>query len=174
MRIPVKPLFRARFASALALVFAALLSLPGAGGAAGPAGSWLGWGNGQQRWDSASTSPASVGRRFVLPLQGRITNQVLAANGSFCVATSSGAVAAFDGNGFERWQTEVGQFAQPCKQLNGYGVTGTGVIDPSSATSTWPTRSAGSTPCRSRRGRSAPAGPCRSTTTQTSSSTGVA
>lgn len=115
------------------VAFVVLLCLPGAS-AAGTAGSWLGWGNGQQRWDAASTSLGSVGRRFVLPLPGRITNQVLAANGSFYVATSTGTVAAFDGNGFERWQTEVGQFAQPCKQLNGYGVTGTGVIDPSSAT----------------------------------------
>jgi hypothetical protein len=46
------------------------------------------------------------------------------AGGSFYVATSAGLVVAFDGNGFERWQTDVGQFSQSCRQLNDF--TGSG------------------------------------------------
>jgi hypothetical protein len=130
--VPWWMLSRALAAAAVALLFA--LFAAGAVAGSSGSGSWLGWGNGQERWDAASSSVSGLQRRFVVPLPGRITNQVLAANGSYYVATSSGLVVAFDGNGFERWQTDVGQFAQPCKQLDGYGVTGTGVIDPSTGT----------------------------------------
>ena len=43
--------------------------------------------------------------------------------------TSTGEVAAVSPNGFVRWQVELGQLANPCPQLDGWGVTGTPVAD---------------------------------------------
>jgi hypothetical protein len=46
------------------------------------------------------------------------------------VATSGGRIHAFAPNGYLRWQADLGQLSRPCRQLDGYGVTGTPVIDP--------------------------------------------
>jgi outer membrane protein assembly factor BamB len=46
------------------------------------------------------------------------------------VATSGGSIHAFAPNGYLRWEADLGQLARPCRQLDGYGVTGTPVIDP--------------------------------------------
>ena len=67
-------------------------------------------------------------------MTGRITNQILAADGDYFVATSSGAVVSFTQSGIVRWKAQLGQLTSKCAQLDGYGVTGTGVIDPSSGT----------------------------------------
>jgi hypothetical protein len=70
----------------------------------------------------------------VLPLDGRITGQILFAAGSFYAATSTGKVVSFTPSGTVRWQVDVGQITSRCAQLDGYGVTGTGVIDPAAGT----------------------------------------
>ncbi|HEY2985792.1 MAG TPA: PQQ-binding-like beta-propeller repeat protein, partial [Jatrophihabitantaceae bacterium] len=62
---------------------------------------------------------AGLGRAFVLPLSGRITSQILAADGLFFVTSNGGDVVAFDGNGFVRWRQNVGQLAHSCGQLDG-------------------------------------------------------
>ena len=82
----------------------------------------------------APSVPVALARNFVLPLTGRITSQILFADGSFFAATSAGKVVSFTSTGTIRWQDDVGQLTNRCAQLDGYGVTGTGVIDPSTST----------------------------------------
>jgi hypothetical protein len=105
-----------------------------ASGAPSRAGSWTGWGSTPERWGTVSADPAGLSRDFVLPLDGQITSQVLFADGSFFAATSTGEVASFTSSGVVRWKVDLGQLTNRCAQLDGYGVTGTGVIDPVSGT----------------------------------------
>jgi hypothetical protein len=72
----------------------------------------------------------------VLQLPGAITTQPLVLHDvpevgqtTVYVETSNGTVAALAPNGFVRWQVELGQLANPCPQLDGWGVTGTPVAD---------------------------------------------
>jgi hypothetical protein len=95
---------------------------------------WTSWGSSPTRTADAPSTPTTLTRAFVLPLGGRITNQVLAADGAYFVGTSTGAVVSFTPSGVVRWKDELGQLASRCAQLDGYGVTGTGVIDPASST----------------------------------------
>jgi hypothetical protein len=101
--------------------------------AAPPATSWTTYGNGPARTGAAATAAPSLTRDFVLPLDGRVVGQVLAANGLFYAATTAGEVAAFTPDGRLRWRVDVGQLAMSCQQLDGYGVLGTGVIDQSAS-----------------------------------------
>jgi hypothetical protein len=112
------------------------LSCLSAAGAAKQAPAWTTFGAGPARLgQTAAAAPVSrVARRFVLPLSGRITAQVLSAGGVFVAASTGGDVVAFDRNGFVLWHDQLGQLAYDCPQLNGYGVVGTGVIDSSSGT----------------------------------------
>jgi putative pyrroloquinoline-quinone binding quinoprotein len=73
---------------------------------------------------------------FVLPLQGRVTSQVLAARDvpaagltTLYVTTSAGLIYAISESGYVRWRVDLGQLPNACTQLDGYGVTGTPVID---------------------------------------------
>jgi hypothetical protein len=50
------------------------------------------------------------------------------------VTTSKGVVYALAENGYIRWRVELGQLDRICQQIDGYGVTGTGVIDKSTRT----------------------------------------
>jgi hypothetical protein len=123
----------------LGLLVGALFSaccLPAAGAPAPPTSSWTTFGASTTRLGQApgSVSVAQLSRRFVLPLSGQLTAQVLESGGTFVAASTGGDVVAFDRDGFVRWRTNVGQLALSCPQLNGYGVVGTGVIDPSSGT----------------------------------------
>ena len=97
---------------------------------------WVTFGAGTARLGQAPAPapPARVSRRFVLPLSGRFTAQVLSSGDVFVAASTGGDVVAFDRNGFVLWHDQLGQLATSCPQLNGYGVVGTGVIDPSSRT----------------------------------------
>jgi hypothetical protein len=52
----------------------------------------------------------------------------------FFVTSNAGDVVAFDRNGSIRWRRNVGQLAHSCQQLDGYGIVGTGVIDPAAHT----------------------------------------
>jgi len=45
------------------------------------------------------------------------------------VATTEGFVYALAENGYIRWRVELGQLERICAQIDGYGVTGTPVID---------------------------------------------
>jgi hypothetical protein len=81
-----------------------------------------------------TSDPAALSRAFVLPLDGRITGQVLFGGGSFFAATSTGEVASFTSSGVVRWKVDLGQLTNRCTQLDGYGVTGTGAIDPAGGT----------------------------------------
>jgi hypothetical protein len=118
----------------LTLFLLCCLSSSGAVGAAAPA--WTTFGAGPARLGEAPAPASSshVARRFVLPLAGRITAQVLAAGGVFVAATTNGDVVGLDRNGFVLWHDRLGQLANSCPQLDGYGVVSTGVIDPSSRT----------------------------------------
>src|SRR5262249_35088222 len=69
-----------------------------------------------------------------LPVDGRVTGQVLYAAGAFYAATTSGEVVSFDADGYVRWRTDVGQLAHTCQQLDGYGIVGTGAIDTAAKT----------------------------------------
>jgi len=119
--------------AAFALLAVCCLS---AAGATGAVTGWPTFGASTARLgETATPAPASrVARRFVLPLSGRITAQVLNDGNLFVAASTGGDVVAFDRNGFVLWRDQLGQLANSCPQLDGYGVVGTGVIDPASRT----------------------------------------
>jgi hypothetical protein len=116
-----------------AAIVGALVVCAGAG-AQQPSSSWLGYGNGPERDGDAAAETAAPTRLFVLPVDGRIIGQILADDGTFYAATTSGEVIAFTADGYVRWRAAVGALAQSCAQLDGYGILGTGVIDGSSGT----------------------------------------
>ncbi len=72
-----------------------------------------------------------------MKLPGRITSQPIVVRGApgthratVYFATSAGVVAAFSDTGRQLWRVHVGKLEHVCKQLPGYGVTGTPVADP--------------------------------------------
>jgi hypothetical protein len=120
---------------AAALAAGALLtgSIAGTGSA-----DWLTYGNGPARLGVGSTAPdlKSLKARWILQLPGAITAQPLVVHDepgpgetSLFVATSNGTVASVASDGFVRWQVELGQLSSTCPQMDGYGVTGTPVIE---------------------------------------------
>jgi outer membrane protein assembly factor BamB len=85
----------------------------------------------------ASLSPTELRPAWYRPVSGRISSQALVAEHvpavgqrTVYVATSTGVVYALGENGYIRWRVELGQLDRICQQIDGYGVTGTGVIDP--------------------------------------------
>lgn len=120
-----------RWAAACAAVAALIAGWSGSGGAAPspPRSAWTTFGASANRNGYSPIAVAQLGRAFVLPVNGRMTSQVLAADGLFFATTNGGEVVAFDANGVLRWRQTVGQLAHDCGQLDGYGVVGTGVID---------------------------------------------
>jgi hypothetical protein len=123
---------------ALAVV-AALVGTLGASGsvASTPVSGWITFGNGIGRSSDAGGAVKSTGARWAVKLPGHITSQPIvvrsaAGTGRATVyaATSAGVVQAFSDTGRELWRVQVGRIADhPCKQLDGYGVTGTPVAD---------------------------------------------
>jgi hypothetical protein len=84
-----------------------------------------------------SLLPTSLRPAWYTPVSGRISSQALVAENvpapgqrTVYVATSKGVVYALGENGYIRWRVELGQLDRLCQQIDGYGVTGTGVIDP--------------------------------------------
>ncbi len=76
----------------------------------------------------APARPAEAGVRPAL--RGRVTSQVLAARDvpsagltTLYVTTSAGLVYAVSETGYVRWRVDLGQLANDCPQLDGYGVT---------------------------------------------------
>jgi PQQ-like domain len=80
--------------------------------------------------------PSALRPAWYTPVSGRISSQALVAENvpapgqrTIYVATSKGIVYALGENGYIRWRVELGQLDRICQQIDGYGVTGTGVID---------------------------------------------
>lgn len=77
-----------------------------------------------------------AGARWAIKLPGRITSQPLVVHGArgtgratVYVATSAGTVHALSDTGRVLWHVQLGKLAHSCQQLDGYGVTGTPVVD---------------------------------------------
>ena len=110
----------------------------GVGAAAQPTGGWLVYGNDLARSSATGTSlsPPSLKPAWYTPVSGRISSQALVAQDvpapgrrTVYFATSKGVVYALSENGYVRWRVELGQLDRVCPQIDGYGVTGTPVID---------------------------------------------
>ena len=122
---------------------AVLLSLfaGGAGTEAAPQApltGWLTFGNGPSRSGAAATGvdPAALRPAWFRATPGVQTVQPLVVNGvpgrgqtTIFVSSSAGRLVASAPNGYVRWQRNLGVAPNPCPQLNGYGVTGTPVVD---------------------------------------------
>ena len=96
------------------------------------------YGNDPGRSSMTETSllPSALRPAWYTPVSGRISSQALVAENvpapgqrTVYVATSKGVVYALGENGYIRWRVELGQLDRICQQIDGYGVTGTGVID---------------------------------------------
>jgi putative pyrroloquinoline-quinone-binding quinoprotein len=120
------------------LAAALVLLLGGSGASAQSSSGWLGYGNDLARtsFTDESLSPASVRPAWYTPISGRVSSQVLVAQDvpgpgqkSVYVATTRGLVYALAENGYVRWRVDLGQLERVCQQVDGYGVTGTPVID---------------------------------------------
>jgi PQQ-like domain len=121
------------------LAAALVLLLVSGGAEAQPSGGWLTYGNDVARSSATGTSlsPPSVRPAWYTPISGRVSSQALVAQDvpgpgqrTIYVATSKGTVYALAENGYIRWRVELGQLDRVCHQIDGYGVTGTPVIDP--------------------------------------------
>ena len=120
------------------LAVALVLLLAGSGASAQSSSGWLVYGNDLARtsFTDASLSPTSVRPAWYTPISGRVSSQVLVAQDvpgpgqrSVYVATTRGLVYALAENGYVRWRVDLGQLERVCQQIDGYGVTGTPVID---------------------------------------------
>ena len=116
------------------------LALLGGAGAANPEG-WATYGGDPGRSGAAAEAlpPLSVRPDVVLQIRGRVTSQVLAARDvpkpgltTLYVATSAGVLYGLGESGYVRWRIDLGRLPNACPQLDGYGVTGTPVIDAAS------------------------------------------
>jgi outer membrane protein assembly factor BamB len=102
----------------------------------------LTFGGGNAR-TGATTSSVGVPRSsWFAPLPGTVTTQPLVArnvprpgDATVYVGTADGYVYALAANGYVRWRADLGRQTNPCGQVpDGWGVTGTPVIDPSTRT----------------------------------------
>src|SRR5262245_26322026 len=125
------------------LVAALVLLLVSGGAEAQVPGGWLTYGNDPARTSMTETSllPSALRPAWYTPVSGRISSQPLVAQDvpapgmrTVYVATSKGVVYALGENGYIRWRVELGQLDRVCPQIDGYGVTGTPVIDPATRT----------------------------------------
>ena len=131
---------RAGRSLAAAALAAALVAVSGAA-AEGPS-TWSTYGGDPGRSSAAAIALAPpVKPDFVLALRGRVTSQVLAARDvplpgltTLYVTTSAGLIYAVSESGYVRWRVDLGQLTHSCVQLDGYGVTGTPVIDQAGGT----------------------------------------
>ena len=117
-----------------------MVAVSGVPAATSPPG-WTTYGADPGRAGAAPALGLPVKPDFVLPLRGRVTSQVLAARDvpspgvtTLYVTTSGGVIYAVSEAGYVRWRVDLGQAANECPQLDGYGVSGTPVIDAAAGT----------------------------------------
>ena len=123
----------------LGVAAAAFFLAVGASGSTAASGltGWTTFGNSLSRASSASSGrPRNPANVWGIKLPGRITSQPIVVRGApgthratVYVATSAGVVQAFSDTGRPLWRVQLGKLAHGCKQLDGYGVTGTPVAD---------------------------------------------
>ena len=101
---------------------------------------WLTFGGGPARIDQAA-SAGNLSKSWFTPLPGMVTTQPLvvpAASPSgqtVIVGTAAGYVYGLAPNGYVRWRVDLGQQGNSCPQIpDGWGVTGTPVVDRASRT----------------------------------------
>lgn len=104
---------------------------------------WLTFGGAGARSGATTSSVGPLKAGWFAPLPGTVTAQPLVAHNvpragdtTVYVATAAGFVYALAANGYIRWRVDLGRFTAPdCPQIpDGWGVTGTPVIDPASRT----------------------------------------
>ena len=122
-------------------VVAAVLVPATWGEASTPLPGWVTFGGDAARTDAAPSIGALTGAWFT-PLPGMVTTQPLVVPGvpqagaqTVIVATAAGFVYALAPNGYVRWRVDLGRQLNSCPQIpDGWGVTGTPVVDPGSRT----------------------------------------
>jgi hypothetical protein len=104
---------------------------------------WLTFGGGSARPGATSSAVGPLRTSWFAPLQGTVTTQPLVARNvpragdlTVYVGTAAGFVYAFAANGYVRWRVDLGRLTNAaCPQIpDGWGVTGTPVIDPATRT----------------------------------------
>jgi PQQ-like domain len=104
---------------------------------------WLTFGGGDGRPGATTASVGALRTSWFAPLPGTVTTQPLVArnvprNGDLTVyvGTASGFLYALAADGYVRWRVDLGRLVDDaCPQIpDGFGVTGTPVIDPSTRT----------------------------------------
>jgi outer membrane protein assembly factor BamB len=104
---------------------------------------WLTFGGTGARPGATAATVGPLRANWFAPLAGTVTSQPLVARNvprrgdtTVYVATSAGFVYALAANGYVRWRVDLGRFVLPaCPQIpDGWGVTGTPVIDPATRT----------------------------------------
>jgi hypothetical protein len=112
---------------------------------AGPAAvtGWLTFGGSGSRPGTTASTVGPLRASWFAPLVGTVTTQPLVARNvpragdvTVYVGTAAGYVYALAANGYVRWRVDLGRFVLPaCPQIpDGWGVTGTPVIDPATRT----------------------------------------
>jgi PQQ-like domain len=102
---------------------------------------WATFGGGNER-TGAAPALGNLSRSWFSPVPGMVTTQPLVAAGvpgpgteTVIVGTAAGYVYALAPNGYVRWRVDLGQQVNSCPQIpDGWGVTGTPVIDQASRT----------------------------------------
>jgi PQQ-like domain len=118
------------------------LRQPVARSAGSPVTGWLTFGDAGARPGSTSASVGVPRTSWFEPVDSSVTTQTLVASNvpspgdvTAYVGTASGYVYAYAADGYVRWGVDLGRLAQPCSQISdGFGVTGTPVIDPATRT----------------------------------------
>lgn len=104
---------------------------------------WLTFGGTPARPGATASSVGPLRAGWFAPLAGTVTAQPLVArnvpkpgDATEYVVTQAGFVYALAANGYVRWRVDVGRFTlPPCPQVpDGWGVTGTPVINPTTRT----------------------------------------
>ena len=108
-----------------------------------PVTGWLTFGGSGARPGTTASTVGPLQASWFAPLAGTVTSQPLVARNvprkgdtTVYVATSAGFVYALAANGYVRWRVDLGRFVLPaCPQVpDGWGVTGTPVIDAATRT----------------------------------------
>src|SRR4051794_19202156 len=121
---------------------AAVRAASGRGAPGPPGGACPPLGGGVERHGTATTGIGSSRHAWFYPVASTITTQPLVApdvprkgDRTIYVGSADGYVYAFAPDGHVRWKADLGHLNHGCTQVpDGYGVTGTPVIDPATRT----------------------------------------